>query len=191
MFSSVENGNRSRLADLFNQEGFSSGMQELFYGLVDGTDFFTAPASTKFHGAYPGGLFEHCFAMTQLLLDWTKKGLIAWDRYESPIIVGLLHDFTKVGKYKTHFNFCEDPSKQYEYSYNTGSTTYGGHGSDSVIKVSLGFPLTQEEALCIRYHMGAYEGRDAWNEFERAIYKYQTVLWTHHADMVASKVLGV
>ena len=191
MFSELEKQNRDKLHNLFNQEEFSTGLRDLFYDLVYGTDFFTAPASTKYHGSYPGGLFEHCLAMTQLLLDWTKKGLITWERYESPIIVGLLHDFTKVGKYKVNFNFCEEPDKQYEFSYNSDSLTYGGHGSDSVIKVSLGFPLTQEEALCIRYHMGAYEGREAWNEFDRAIRRHQTVLWTHHADMVASKVLGV
>lgn len=191
MFSAVEKTNRSRLDDLFNREEFTSDMRELFYGLVEGTDFFTAPASTRYHGSYPGGLFDHCFAMAQLLLDWTKKGLITWGRYESPIIVGLLHDFTKVGKYKVNLNFGEGPDKQYEFSYNSGSLTYGGHGSDSLIKVSLQFPLTQEEALCIRYHMGAYEGKEAWGEFDRAIRRYQTVLWTHHADMVASKVLEV
>lgn len=191
MFSTVEKTNRSRLDDLFNQEAFPFDMRELFYGLVDGTDFFTAPASTRYHGSYLGGLFYHCLTMTQLLLDWTKKGLITWERPESPIIVGMLHDFTKVGKYKVNLNFCEGSDKTYEFSYNPDSLTYGGHGSDSVIKVSLGFPLTREEALCIRYHMGAYEGREAWNEFDRAINKHQNVLWTHHADMVASKVLGV
>jgi hypothetical protein len=50
--------------------------------------------------------------------------------------------------------------------------------------------LTEEEILCIRYHMGAYE-KDAWDYFDRAIRKYETVLWTHTADMVASKVKGV
>jgi hypothetical protein len=47
--------------------------------------------------------------------------------------------------------------------------------------------LTEEEMLCIRYHMGAYE-KEEWSEFDLAIRKYENVLWTHQADMLASKV---
>ena len=48
--------------------------------------------------------------------------------------------------------------------------------------------LTEEEKLCITYHMGAYETSN-WNEFEKAIRKYENVLWTHTADMYASKIV--
>ena len=50
--------------------------------------------------------------------------------------------------------------------------------------------LTEEEILCIRYHMGAYETKD-WDFFDKAIRKYPNVLWTHTADMYASKVKDV
>jgi len=50
--------------------------------------------------------------------------------------------------------------------------------------------LTEEEMLCIRYHMGAFE-KEEWTEYGAAIEKYQNVLWTHHADMLASRVDGV
>ena len=49
--------------------------------------------------------------------------------------------------------------------------------------------LTEEEMLCIRYHMGAYQ-TDEWNEFDAAIHKYPNVLYTHMADMGASKIMG-
>jgi hypothetical protein len=63
-----------------------------------------------------------------------------------------------------------------------------GHGDKSIMLLSQFMTLTEEEILCIRYHMGAYN-RDDWEGYDRAIRKYQTVLWTHTADMYASKVL--
>ena len=74
----------------------------------------------------------------------------------------------------------------YHYEYNT-NTLLKGHGSKSVMILSQLFTLTEEEMLCIRYHMGAYE-KEEWPEFDAAIRKYQNVLWTHQADMLASKV---
>ena len=50
--------------------------------------------------------------------------------------------------------------------------------------------LTEEELFCIRFHMGAYE-KENWAEYDRAIRAYENVLWTHTADMYASKVLNL
>lgn len=158
--------------------------------MLEGTDFYEAPASTQYHGAYPGGLFSHSMLVAQLLVDWTEKGLITWERSWSPILVGLLHDFTKVGKYSPIQDPFEEDALIKGYEYNPSTLSYGGHGSDSCIKILQHLYLSEEETLCIRYHMGAYEKED-WKGFERAIQRYQTVLWTHHADMVTSKVLGV
>ena len=158
--------------------------------LLESTDFYIAPASTKYHGACPGGLFNHSMAVAELLIEWGKKGLICWGHDWSPAVIGLLHDFTKVGKYTLiKIDYTVRPL-ECDYEYNTDALTYGGHGSDSCIKLLQKIRLTEEETLCIRYHMGAYEKED-WNGFEKAIAQYETVLWTHHADMVASKVLGV
>lgn len=51
--------------------------------------------------------------------------------------------------------------------------------------------LTEEEILCIRWHMGAYDKEENWNHFNAAIRKYNNVLWTHVADMIASQIEGV
>lgn len=113
------------------------------------SDFFTAPASTRFHSAYEGGLFDHCMNVAQSLIQLTHAGVTAfWQRQESPVIVGLLHDSTKIGVY-----------------------------------------LGSDEQACIRWHMGAYEGPEAWDGFDKAIREYPNVLWTHTADMVASKIM--
>ena len=50
--------------------------------------------------------------------------------------------------------------------------------------------LTEEEVMCIRYHMGAFTEKEEWNDYTRAIHKYKNVLWTHHADMIASHIIG-
>ena len=63
-----------------------------------------------------------------------------------------------------------------------------GHGDKSIMLLSQFMTLTEEEILCIRYHMGAYN-RDDWEGFDKAIRKYPNVLFTHTADMYASKVI--
>lgn len=81
-----------------------------------------------------------------------------------------------------------DPPK---FIYTSKSAGFGGHGEDSVCKILIGdFGLTMEEAMCIRWHMGAYE-KDKCDDFDAAIHKFPNILWTHQADMVASKVLGM
>ena len=64
-----------------------------------------------------------------------------------------------------------------------------GHGDKSVMLLSQYLQLTMEEILCIRYHMGAFVDREEWADYTRAIRLYDTVLWTHHADMIASHLV--
>lgn len=146
------------------------------------TDFFTAPASTKYHGAYEGGLFDHCLNVTDTLLRMTSLGLISWERQESPVIVGMLHDVTKIGAYIPN-PFGEGGC----WERNPNWKGSGPHGQDSVLKIKQHMELTEEEEYCIRWHMGAYE-TDQWAGYDEAIRKYPNVLWTHTADMFASKV---
>ena len=153
--------------------------------ILDKTDFYEAPASTKYHGAYVGGLFDHSMNVACVLKYLTSIGVCnKWQDSRSPVIVGVLHDFTKLGMYK------EDEQDLDKFQINPSRVSYGGHGSDSLIKILQVLALTPEEAICIRYHMGAYEKED-WDGFDRAIKAYPNVLWTHTADMYASKVLEV
>ena len=66
-----------------------------------------------------------------------------------------------------------------------------GHGDKSVIIAQHLLPLTEEEVLCIRWHMGAYDDQKVWDNLGAAIEKYPNVLFTHTADMIASKVVKV
>lgn len=159
--------------------------------------FFTAPASAEHHGNYEGGLFDHSVSVAHTLEELTIRNALIWKRPESPLIVGMFHDICKMDKYKrkiigwTGRGGCgKTPIYGEEYEY-TDDTLYKGHGDKSVIVLSSLFSLTPEEAACIRYHMGAFTDRGEWNYYTRAIQEFPNVLWTHHADMIASHIKGV
>lgn len=185
-FPDLYQNNRRRMLTLMKHGQVPELMVNDILSLLDDTDFFEAPASTAYHGAEPGGLFEHSEALADNLVVWARAGLIEWERPFSPYVVGYLHDFCKVGKYTLEFSGTAPAG----YSYAPKQANFGGHGEDSLCKILLKVPLNEEEAMCIRWHMGAYE-KDKWDDFDAAIRKYPNVLWTHHADMVASKILGV
>lgn len=149
--------------------------------------FFTAPASTKYHGNYHGGLFEHSLAVAEELVYLTEQLKLSWDDLRSPFIIGMFHDLCKMDSYKK----IPSPNIKngYIFEYND-KTLLNGHGEKSVMLLSQWIQLTEEEILCIRYHMGAYE-TDDWNHFGRAITKYPNVLYTHTADMIASHIRGI
>lgn len=169
-----------------------------FYKWLIQNGFFTQPASTKYHGAYEGGLFDHSYEMTQVLLDMTERLNLQWTRPESPYIIGIFHDLCKIDNYLT---IVDEPGeimmgtgkvkgREIHFEYNP-NTILKGHADKSIMLLSQFINLTEEELLCIRFHMGAYEGQDQWDNYDKAIKKYETVLWVHTADMYASKVKGV
>ena len=146
--------------------------------------FFTAPASTKYHGAYEGGLFDHSFLTAKALVELTEKLDLKWERPESPYIVGMFHDLCKCDNYVKDFETDK-------YIYNP-DIIIPGHGDKSVMILQKYISLTDEEIACIRWHMGAYEtDTKMWNYYGKAIEKYPNVLFTHTADMISSKILGV
>ena len=76
------------------------------------------------------------------------------------------------------------------WEYNP-DTLLKGHGDKSVMLLSQFYTLTDEEIMCIRYHMGAFTDKSEWNDYTRAVSQYPNVLWTHQADMLATHVAGV
>jgi putative nucleotidyltransferase with HDIG domain len=151
---------------------------------LDNLGFFTAPASTRFHGAYEGGLFDHSLEVGKQLVNLTEKLGLTWKKSRSPYVVGMFHDLCK----------CDN----YVYDIETDSYKYNpdiiipGHGDKSVIILQKYITLTDEEIACIRWHMGAYEkDPKMWEYYGRAIEAYPNVLYTHTADMIASKIIGV
>lgn len=167
-----------------------------FMDWLIGMGFFTVPASTKYHGSYDGGLFDHCLEVAEDLVEMTEKFNVKWSRPESPYIVGIFHDLCKIDSYvkvidvpgKEMFGTGEVKGEESHWIHNE-DLILKGHGEKSVMLLSQFMTLTEEEILCIRFHMGAYTNE--WDEWDAAIRKFETVLWTHTADMYASKVKGV
>lgn len=146
--------------------------------MLENMGFFQAPASKEHHLAYDGGLADHSVNVCMELVRLTEDNGLIWKNKRSPYIVGLCHDLCKVDAYK---RVGDTYIKNDEKLLN-------GHGEKSVILASRIFELTEEEECCIRYHMGAYYQKD-WEGFDASIRKYPTTLWTHVADMIASKLI--
>ena len=155
------------------------GAKELFQ-FMDSKGFTALPASLNHHLNYQGGLLIHSMNVTHALLRMTNELGLKWGRFESPFIVGLLHDLCKLEFYKSYKGtFVHNDNPQYDL---------GGHGMLSLVIAQKFIQLTDEEIHCIRFHMGAYEQKD-WSKFDSAIGKYPNVLYTHTADMIASKIM--
>lgn len=142
------------------------GMDKLIDWLENKSDYFKAPASTAFHGAYEGGLCEHSLqvydAMVALLaaqrpLANEKAGLDQITN-EMLVITALMHDICKVNNYETETRNAKDPVTGQWYSYYQYKVTDRfpvGHGEKSVIMLQNFIRLTADEILAIRWHMGA------------------------------------
>lgn len=151
--------------------------------ILDALGFFTAPASVKYHGNYEGGLFDHSLAVAKSLVKLTNKLGLMWRRPYSPYLVGMYHDLCKCDRY------IKDDSGAWTYSDDVINPD---HGAKSALLVSRWLRLTAEEEACIRWHMGAYEtDTKLWNYYGRAIERYSNVLFTHTADMIASRIIGI
>lgn len=145
-------------------------------------EFFTAPASIHHHGAYEGALFDHSLTVANSLLSLTKRLELKWKDGRSPLIVGMFHDICKVD------NYHKTENEAWEYN---NATLLPGHGEKSVIMLQRYMQLTEEEMYCIRWHMGAFDEKENWNSYGRACTQFPNVLYTHTADMIAARILGV
>lgn len=160
-------------------------LEVLINGKFPIVEFLTAPASTKRHGSYEGGLFDHSFEVYDALQKLTIGMGLKWQRPESPLIVGLFHDLCKID------NYIKTPDGEHPYKYND-QIHIDGHGEKSVIYLQKYMDLTDEELACIRWHMGSYEkDTSKWAYYGRAIDLYPNVLYAHMADMIACKIKGV
>ena len=162
-----------------------TGIEELMQWL-DTTDFYTAPASTRFHGSFENGLIIHSLNVHSQL-----KKLCKWYECdasdESIAIVALFHDLCKVGCYKTEMRWRKDKNNQWE-QYPTWKFeedfAYGGHGSKSVFLIQSFMKLTPEEASAINCHMGQWDATAYSNPTE--VYCRNKLAWLLHvADEAA------
>ena len=143
--------------------------------------FFDKPAALKHHGNFPGGLYEHSKSVAYYLIIFTEFNDLEWDRCESAKIIGLLHDMCKTDDYVKS-------GDSYEWNKNQ---KFFGHGKKSVSLIQEFLSLTDQEKLCIEFHMGAFVDKSEWSAYSTSVKKCNNVLWTHLADMYASKIDGI
>ena len=157
------------------------------------TDFFTAPASSKFHSAYEGGLCEHSINVFNRFVKLLK--LEYGDNFtdkismESVAIISLLHDLCKVNFYKTEMRNVKVDGQWVQVPYYTieDSLPYG-HGEKSVYIISGFMKLTREEAMAINWHAGGFDDGVRGGSFgmSEAYYKFPTAMLFHSADIMAT-----
>ena len=154
---------------------------------INKTDFFTAPASAKYHEDYEGGLVEHSINVYNALSKLNKELNLGFTD-ESVAIISLLHDLCKIGYYKVEYrNRKNEQGKWEQYPFYTTDDAFPyGHGEKSVYMITQCMDLTYEEAMAIRWHMGAYEGERSWGTLSKAFTDNPKIMYLHFADMIAT-----
>ena len=156
------------------------------------TDFFIAPASTVFHGNFQGGLVEHCvwvyWRFCKLAEMEYGRGFVR-NQAESLAIIALLHDVCKIDCYHVRMkNVKVDGAWESQPYYAFEENLPYGHGEKSVYLISKYMKLTEEEAIAINWHMGAFDARVKNNSsiLSHAFEIYPLALLFHMADYGSS-----
>lgn len=162
-------------------------------GWLLGSDFFTAPASTKFHSAFEGGLVEHSLRVFYRLRDlWIHEHgaeNITEEVMESLAVCGLLHDVCKANFYTISMrNVKNEETGVWEKKpyYEVKEQFPYGHGEKSVYILRSFIKLSDEEAMAIRWHMGAFDDSAKGHALSQAFRTYPLALMLHIADMQAN-----
>lgn len=187
--------NKDRFIEIFKANIKRDGSEKLLeYLLSPASDFFTAPASSRFHSSYEGGLLEHSLNVYDCLVSYlsSEKAKTLGFNYsdESIAIVALLHDLCKIGVYKKGFRNVKDEKGVWQRvdTFEYDDQLPYGHGEKSVYIASGYIRLTREEAFAIRYHMGYSSTEDARN-VSSAFEMFPLAFALHVADSEATYYL--
>lgn len=167
------------------------GMDELI-AFLEKSDFFEAPASTKYHGAFKGGLAEHSLKVYEVLKEKVKNYDIEVSE-DTLKIVTLLHDICKVNFYKVDYRNAKNSLGEWEKVpyYTIDDTIPYGHGEKSVMMITEYIKLTPEEKYSIRWHMGFSEPKELYTSLGQAFKKYPLALLVHEADLEATYLYNI
>ena len=166
------------------------GMDKLL-AWIEKSDFYKAPASTRFHGSYEGGLLEHSLNVYKVLkqkLTQFPFASILNINDDTLIIITLLHDICKANYYCVEMRNKknEDGVWVKEPYYSINDTIPYGHGEKSVMMLTEYIKLTNEEKYAIRWHMGFTEPKEMYTTIGEAYKKYPIALLLNEADLEAT-----
>ena len=187
---------KDRFIEIYKKNIHREGSEKLLdYLISGGSDFFTAPASTKYHGSYEGGLLEHSLNVYDCLVNYlertrTKEVYNMNYTDENIAIAALLHNLCKMNFYKTDFRNSKNEQGVWEKVpyYTIDDQLPYGHGEKSVYIITGFMRLTREEAFAIRYHMG-FSGIEDKNTIGRVFEQFPLAFALSVADMEASYYL--
>ena len=209
-------GNIKKFEELYNKYILPRDGADRLLEFIRRSDFYTAPASTRFHLSEVGGLLQHslnvyeCLSKKKINPTWADR---LADKDETIAVVALLHDLCKTYTYGKEFKnqkvYDKDivaisEPRQVKHdskgdfvwmevpTYVTDNKFPLGHGSKSIFFIQQFMKLTMEEIACIYWHMGAYNlDSSCYGELSKAIEKHPLVLALQEADMEASHLLEV
>lgn len=178
-------GYKDEFIEIYNEKIQREGSQRLLEWLQT-TDFFTTPASTKFHGACEQGLVMHSLSVYKTMME--KHFDPETDNPESFAICALLHDLCKAQFYKVSTrNVKNDETGQWEKKpyYMVDDAFPYGHGEKSVFLIERFMRLKPAEAIAIRWHMGGFDEAAKGGSFaiSHAWEKYPIAVKLHLADL--------
>lgn len=194
------NKNKERFLEIVNSIEREGMDKEFLERQLTASDFFTAPASTKFHGSYEGGLCEHCLNVYDNLINLLSTFEIECDE-NSVKILGLFHDFSKLNFYKKSYQNKKIYSDEGTKHDNMGNYDwvsvpcytvrepgdrfiFGNHECTAAYMISTFIPLTTEEYCAIIHHHGGM-GWDSSKENLDDVYRqYPLCLYLHIADLI-------
>ncbi|MDR3767480.1 MAG: HD domain-containing protein [Butyricicoccus sp.] len=178
---------KEKFLNIFRKQVTRRGADKLLEWL-ESTDFFTAPASTRFHAAYEGGLLEHSLNVYEVLIS--KHYDPEKDDLESFTIASLLHDICKAGFYTIEYRNRKNERGEWEKVpvYAIDDKFPYGHGEKSVFLIERFMRLKNEEAVAIRWHMGGFDDTARAGSFAiaHAYEKYPLAVKLHLADLEAT-----
>ena len=190
------------LINSIEREGFN---KEALVNKLLNSDFFTAPASTKFHSAYSGGLCEHSLNVYHNLVNLCNKDHLDSSCYDanSLKIVALLHDISKMNHYEQASRnkkvYCKEGTlhdelgnfkwvSELSWVTKQNKFVYGSHECTSEYIVRQFIPLTLDESVAILHHMGSMAWDSAKDNIGEVFSQYHLALMLYMADMISSYV---
>ncbi len=190
-------GLKARFLDIYNILITRDGADNLLKWLSE-SDFFVAPASTRFHGSHEGGLLQHSLNVYDCLKKNVEHAGLQ-DTYspETIAIASLLHDVCKVNFYKKGFRNVKDDETGQWYKKEVYEIDEkfpcGEHADKSIIIIQNFIHLEPEEILAIRAHMGGWDTAvKGGNTFVGKIFeRSKLAVLLHLADMEATYLMEV
>ena len=180
-------GAKQEFIEIFQENVKRPGSEKLLEWLSQ-SDFFIAPASTKYHSAFEGGLVQHSLNVYKLLKKRCAEYGITDG--ESIAICGLLHDICKANFYTISYRNAKNERGQREkVPYYTVDDQFPfGHGEKSVFVIERFMRLRENEAIAIRWHMGGFDeaAKSGGFSISHAYEKYPLAVLLHMADLEAT-----